>query len=254
MRGEQFATFAQIEDHHWWFLARKAIIQKLVFCLVPQGKQHTIVDLGCGTGGTIAALASAYTCVGIDPSLDAITLARNLHPDVQFLHGSAGQLQSIRTPISCCLLMDVLEHIEDDVGFLKDVVLSLPRGGRVLITVPAEMALWSRHDQEVGHFRRYDMKTLMHTWKGLPVQVRLLAPLNTHLYMPIKLLRALTRPFHRTWGGAGMDFFLPPKVVNAMLQRILASESRRLVAALKDSRTTPRAHGISMLAILERHS
>lgn len=254
MRGEQFATFAQIEDRHWWFLARKSIIQHLVFALIPRGRQQTIVDMGCGTGGTVAALASAYTCIGIDPSLDAITLAKSLHPNVQFLHGSSEQLQNVRTSISCCLLMDVLEHIEDDVGFLKSTVLSLPPGGYLLITVPAEMTLWSKHDEEVGHFRRYSAETLMHVWKGLPVKVKLLAPLNTHLYTPIKLLRALTRPFHRTWGGAGMDFFLPPKVVNTMLQRIFAAESRQLVAALQDPQRSPRAHGISLLAILQRHS
>lgn len=254
MRGEQFVTFAQIEDRHWWFLARKEIIQQLVFALVPRSRQQTIVDMGCGTGGTIAALASAYTCIGIDPSFDAIMLAKSLHPDVRFLHGSSEQLQNIRAPTSCCLLLDVLEHIEDDAGFLKRTVLSLPPGGYLLITVPAEMALWSKHDREVGHFRRYSAETLMQTWKDLPVQVKLLAPLNTHLYTPIKLLRALARPFQRTFGGAGMDFFLPPKVVNTVLQRIFAAESRPLVAALKDPRRSRRAHGISLLAILERHS
>ncbi|OGJ56903.1 hypothetical protein A3H22_02815 [Candidatus Peribacteria bacterium RIFCSPLOWO2_12_FULL_55_15] len=210
--------------------------------------------MGCGAGGTIAAFASDYTCVGIDPSLDAITFARGLHPNVQFLHGSSEQLQNIRTPVSCCLLLDVLEHIEDDVGFLQRIVLSLPPGGCLLITVPAEMALWSKHDQEVGHFRRYSAETLMQTWKDLPVQVKLLAPLNTRLYTLIRLLRALTRPLQRTWGGAGMDFFLPPKVVNTVLRRIFAAESRPLVAALSDPRRSPRAHGVSLLAILGRRS
>ncbi|MDE7312173.1 MAG: hypothetical protein K2N87_11245 [Eubacterium sp.] len=53
------------------------------------------------------------------------------------------------------LLLDVLEHIEDDVGFLKLMRQKLVPGGKILLTVPAFQVLWSSEDEAAGHYRRY---------------------------------------------------------------------------------------------------
>lgn len=55
-------------------------------------------------------------------------------------------------------LFDVLEHIEDDETFLKQIAEFLPKGGRIYITVPAMQCLWSAEDDYAGHFRRFNLK------------------------------------------------------------------------------------------------
>lgn len=57
--------------------------------------------------------------------------------------------------VDCAILMDVLEHVKDDVGLLRDVTRILTDAGELLITVPAHAFLWSEHDVFLGHFRRY---------------------------------------------------------------------------------------------------
>ncbi len=53
-------------------------------------------------------------------------------------------------------MLDVIEHVEDDVGFVRDVVDgSLAPGGWVLVSVPAYQSLFSSHDRALKHFRRY---------------------------------------------------------------------------------------------------
>ncbi|CAN2171204.1 hypothetical protein MCEMRE212_00059 [Candidatus Nanopelagicaceae bacterium] len=70
------------------------------------------------------------------------------------------------------LLTDVLEHIEDDAGFLRDIVLQADRNSTFIITVPAMMSLWSGHDVYLKHYRRYTKSNLkaLATGAGLMVQ------------------------------------------------------------------------------------
>lgn len=63
---------------------------------------------------------------------------------------------------TCILLMDVIEHIEDDATFMKDLVKATESKHNVsfLVTVPAFQALFSKHDVLLSHYRRYDIKRL----------------------------------------------------------------------------------------------
>lgn len=58
------------------------------------------------------------------------------------------------------LMMDVLEHIKDDGQYLTDIKRLLCDDGTIFITVPAFQKLYSAHDAEVHHYRRYNHKTL----------------------------------------------------------------------------------------------
>ncbi|GHU35131.1 hypothetical protein AGMMS50256_29810 [Betaproteobacteria bacterium] len=58
------------------------------------------------------------------------------------------------------LLMDVLEHVENDVSLLTDYTSKVPSGTQFLISVPAFQFLWSGHDVFLGHKRRYQLKEI----------------------------------------------------------------------------------------------
>jgi len=62
--------------------------------------------------------------------------------------------------VDCAVLMDVLEHVDDDVGLLHAVGRVLAPAGQLLITVPAHAFLWSDHDVFLGHRRRYNRQHL----------------------------------------------------------------------------------------------
>jgi SAM-dependent methyltransferase len=63
--------------------------------------------------------------------------------------------------LDCLIMMDVLEYIEDDKGFLNEAVGKLRENGVLLITVPAWQFLFSAHDIRSRHLRRYDKKRLL---------------------------------------------------------------------------------------------
>lgn len=253
MHREQFQVNFDTELSHWWFVARREILAKLIARLLPPDSNSTIVDVGCGTGGNIGALADHYRCVGIDPSAEAIGLACERFPQVQFLCGRApDDLGSLAAEARLFLLTDVLEHVPDDFDLLSRVLAAARPGCHVLVTVPADETLWSEHDESHGHYRRYDRARLARVWQGLPVSVLLESHFNSRLYPAIKLARLWNRWRGRTTGPAGTDVKLPTGLVNRALRGIFAGESRILSQLLSGDRRNGYGYGVSLVAILRK--
>ena len=228
-------------------------MERLIAQILPPGPDALIIDVGCGTGGNIADLADRYPCVGIDTSAEAIALARQRFPQVQFLCGWAPQdLGAKMRQAKLVLLMDVLEHVPDDFAVLSSLLAAAAPGTHFLLTVPADYALWSAHDKSFGHYRRYDQGRLELLWAGLPVTPRLVSYFNSRLYWPIRLIRARSQLYGGASGRVGTDFWMPRPSVNRMLETIFAGESRRLNGLLDTNRTRGYRRGASLVAVLRR--
>ncbi len=254
MQSDQFKLHADVEEIHWWFLARRRILRELAHSLVPPSRSTLAIDVGCGTGGNIAAFAGDYTCIGIDTSAEGIRFAKQRFPDVRFICGLApADLRDAAEQAGLFLLTDVLEHIEDDVGFLSELLMALRPGACLLLTVPADMSLWSEHDVAYGHYRRYDIQSLERVWSGLPVTVRLLSYFNARLYPMVRTVRALNRLRKRSFGDAGTDLKMPMGPVNRLLNAVFAGERRVLIDLLAQKRRRGYPFGVSLIAALCRN-
>jgi SAM-dependent methyltransferase len=130
-----------------------------------------VLDVGCGTGATSAALAEFGEVFAVDLSQEAVHFAhgRALQTAVMNAAGLAVQEQAFQLVVA----LDVIEHLEDDRGAMAELRRVLAPGGRILITVPAYKWLWSSHDVANGHWRRYrrmELKRLLET-SGFEVEV-----------------------------------------------------------------------------------
>jgi SAM-dependent methyltransferase len=120
-------------------------------------KIKRVLDFGAGIG-TITRLireldpSSDYFCVELDESLHSL-LPGWATVSTQLLDSWTGSMDLIVTS-------NVIEHIEDDAGILRQLYKTLTDNGMISIYVPACPALWTRMDDNVGHFRRYTMKSL----------------------------------------------------------------------------------------------
>jgi SAM-dependent methyltransferase len=253
MNAEQLQLNARVEDRHWWFVGRRQIMQAIVGRLVPPQGDALLIDIGCGTGGNIGALSERYQTVGIDTSPDAIELARERFPRCRFILGRAPKdLGASARQARCFLLMDVLEHVQDDVGLLTELIEAASPGAYFLLTVPANPALWSKHDESHLHYRRYDYERFCALWRHLPVQPLAVSYFNARLYFPVWAVRAFNRWRGGVSGQADTDLWLPTPLVNAALRRLYAGEARRLVALVEGRRGRGFARGVSLLAVLRR--
>jgi len=228
-------------------------MRRLANAVVPPSPQSLVIDVGCGTGANLAALAGQYNCLGIDTAAEAVAWARQRFPQVCFVEGLAPQdLGPSVGQARLIMMMDVLEHVPDDFAVFSAMLAAVAPGTQFLITVPADDALWSEHDVSFGHYRRYDRRRLQQVWEGLPVRVRLLSAFNARLYWLIRAIRARNRWRGQTGGAAGTDFQLLPRPLNRFFQRILAGESRRLLGLLNGKRRKAYRHGASLIALLQR--
>jgi SAM-dependent methyltransferase len=254
MQENLFEAHHALEERHWWFRARRHAIRELGTTLLPA--RGSVVDIGCGTGADLASFPASYRRHGIDQSATAIAFAKERHADVQFevatLPGTGAGVDALRAA-DVVLLCDVLEHVEDDVGFLGWLVSNMKGGAHLLMTVPADMRLWSPHDEVYGHYRRYTGRTLAGVWGGLPVHVKLLAPFNRILYPAARLARAVATRRGRSWGSERGDLALPWAPVNWLLERLFALEVPALRAALTEARTPARGNGVSLIAVLQKN-
>lgn len=252
MRPELYALHADIEERHWWFVGRRQIMRALVEQLLPPGRSKVVADVGCGTGSNIASLSDGYSCIGVDTADAAITLARRRFPSVDFRLGLAPAiLGDDARRADLFLMMDVLEHIEDDFLALSSLLAASRPGALFYLTVPANMALWTQHDVSFGHYRRYDPARLRRVWQGLPVSEMLVSHYSARLYPVIRAVRAVSRLRSKPFGDDDTDLALPAAPVNELLRALFAGEARRLARAL-EHRAEPYANGSSLLAIVRR--
>jgi SAM-dependent methyltransferase len=156
-------TLSRVQNHPWWHARASLAIALLKNCGVhpPAG----ILDVGCGWGVNLQALEKeGYHTTGLDISrriLDLIDL-----PERRLIEADLNQdLPDDFELYPGLLLLDVIEHLDDDKGIIKRLApLTLP-GGILIVSVPARPDLFSDFDGIQGHRRRYMPETLRSTFE-----------------------------------------------------------------------------------------
>lgn len=147
-----------LEDDSWWFQYRSSVI---VWTLKRFFQKDSLtLDIGGGNGYTTyqAKKAGFRVCL-IEPSAAACINALN-RGVADVYCGIVDEESIFDESIEQIMVLDVLEHIECDDDFIKCLEKKMVLGGKILITVPAFMCLWSSEDESSGHFRRYKMREL----------------------------------------------------------------------------------------------
>jgi SAM-dependent methyltransferase len=148
-----------VEDQHWWYRGRRRIVLDIVAGL-PLPSQPQILDAGCGSGRNLVELSRFGTAVGLEPSSRGAEVARERGVGKVVMAGIASMpFDASRFDLITCL--DVLEHIEDDRGALRELRRVARPEGVLLLTVPAYPRLWSSHDELNRHCRRYTRPELL---------------------------------------------------------------------------------------------
>lgn len=180
-------AFLAIEDTSFWFRHRLDCLTAVIERFPPNGDFY---DIGGGNGMIAAGLARrGWPTILVEPGHGALNarqrgvsrIVQATLADAAFRPGS----------MPAAGAFDVIEHIADDLGFLRSLRQSLQRDARFYCTVPAQPGLWSTEDVTAGHFRRYTEHSLARVVRAAGFELEFISPVFSWLVLPIFLLRAL---------------------------------------------------------------
>jgi len=124
-------------------------------------KGKKILDSGCGRGSFLHFLGDEFETCGLEPNQVLLQIAQESNPKSEIHPGFAEEVDKVFSrKFDTIVMLDVLEHVEDDIALLNLLRPSLSNGGRLVIVVPAYQYLFGIRDQEVGHYRRYGRKSI----------------------------------------------------------------------------------------------
>ena len=213
-------TAVHIEEdrRHWYFRGRLAVLVAALERALPPAPRR-LVELGCGTGNVLQALGRFGEAVGVemDPQLREVGVAAGLDIRAGALPDDLPVLEEWADAV---LLLDVIEHLDDDLGSVRAARRLARPGGLVVVTVPAYGWLWSAHDVALGHRRRYTARQLRSVLSAAGLRVERLGYFNTILFPAI----AGVRLAKRLAGGGGHDLQRPSAAINEALTRLFALE------------------------------
>ncbi len=182
------ALYREVEEDSFWFQHRNECLLAAFRRLPPEG---AIYDVGGGNGFVARALQDAgYDPVLVEPGPVGAENARRLGVK-RVIEGTLEGADLPDGSLPAAGIFDVLEHIEDERGFLAALHRHLRPGGRLYLTVPAYASLWSVEDEIAGHFRRYGRRSLASSLDAAGFEIEYLTHLFWLLPLPIALLRAL---------------------------------------------------------------
>ena len=236
MDAQAYLDMAEIEVNHWWFSARREILASVIkdLGLPPHAK---ILEAGAGTGGNLPMLSRFGQVDAMEMDVGASEYAEK----TTGFHVKVGSLPA-DVPFSgkydLICMFDVLEHVEDAAGALARLAGMLVPSGRIIISVPAYMWLWSDHDVVLHHFRRYSRPRLRSELAAAGFHIQKLSYFNAALFPAAAAARVIGKLMKRQ--PVGMR--LPPPPINAALKRVFKAEASIL-------RHANLPFGLSVLAV-----
>ena len=237
MRKEVYKRHIENFSQHWWFQARKQIIDGIIFKFIKK-KKLNILDFGSGSGVNLKML-SKYGKVNIyEPHRKTKNyLKKNYKNKKKFKvlnHINNNKFDLI-------ILADVLEHLKNDKKELLKLKKCLNKKGLILITVPAYKFLFSKKDEILGHYRRYNKEEIKKLFKNFnPIK---LTYFNFLLFIPISISIIILKILRINFIDEVEK--MPNRIINKLLFIIFILEKKII-------RNFNLPFGISLLGLFEK--
>ncbi|MEX4005360.1 class I SAM-dependent methyltransferase [Paraburkholderia sp. EG285A] len=201
---------------HWYYASKARAMRR--FLGTSSGTR--VLDVGAGSGffsKHLLAHAGAQEAWCVDISYEAESEAREAGKVIRYLRA----VEPVDADL--VLLMDVLEHVDDDAGLLREYAAKVPAGGRFLVTVPAFQCLWSAHDTFLGHKRRYTLAQLERTVRSAGLEIEHSA-YYFGLVLPIAAALRLAQRSHQQGQAPKSQMRAHHPLVNRILKSLCSME------------------------------
>lgn len=211
------------DSNHFWMIWRFKIIQKY-FVSKPNEKIR-FLEIGCGNGINMQMFQSqlGLKIDGCDLNEIALKKIENVQGN-RYLYNIFDQSQIINNKFTGILLLDVIEHIDNEKEFLETSLNCLKPGGIVMINVPALKVLYSAYDKNTGHVKRYNKKEFELLLTSVGLQIEYISYWGL-LLIPVVFLRKLVLIFFRK-NISKIGFQPPHPLINSAFKGLMKLETK----------------------------
>ncbi|MDX6769765.1 MAG: class I SAM-dependent methyltransferase [Elusimicrobiota bacterium] len=210
-------NYRRLWEEHWWWQARRRFVDGWLDSLSRRRPLKRILDVGCGDGLYFDRLSRYGEPWGVENDASLVDPDGKWASRIRVEAFDGGFRDERRYDL--VLMLDSLEHIEDDRSAAARAAALLEPGGFLFVTVPALPSLWSVHDEANRHFRRYTRETL-----GAALESAGLAVERMNYYFGWALLPLYARKLVGGSGAADYAVKPPPSPVNALLYAASVAE------------------------------
>ena len=222
-----YDEFADVGERHWWFVARRRVIRAVIGSEIGVASLdgRSVLDVGCGTGEMLEMLSEFGPVRGLDFSERAVDYCRErLGAGVDVSVGRIPEDIPTDGRLGLVTAFDVIEHLDDPVAALVTMRAALAPTGWLVVTVPAFQFLWSSHDDENHHKRRYTRRLLRRHLTEAGFRVERSSYFNTLLFPAVAAIR-LGRKVLPARKEQASDLRMPGERLNALLTRLFGAEA-----------------------------
>ena len=228
MDRSAYDRWFELEDRHFWRIAKRELILELVEKWKPEpapGQPLKLLDIGgaCTLLTRELGRFGDITLVEHDKKT-AEFAAETLGLDV--LHGSLPDRLPVSGPFDVVTLIDVLEHLDDDVAAARAVHDILRPGGLLVASVPAVPLLWGEHDISVHHKRRYMANTLRPVLDAAGFEIERMTYHTSLLFPAVFAQRMWSRLRKGIKEHAEYPVKVPPAIINKPFYSIMNLERK----------------------------
>ena len=242
MNVNMYRKFFEIQKQHWWFVTKKEIVLDMIERYLRRKGDIKVLDMGCGSGLMLSALENVGQTFGMDMSDEAISFSKEIFFGQVKKGVLPDQIPYPENFFNLITVLDVIEHVGQDIDALKALRACLIAGGKAVITVPAYMFLWSGFDEMNEHKRRYTLTELNAKLVQAGFTVERITYYNTLLFPVVLIVRMLNNILKRD-GASDVD--MPSRPLNFMLGKIFGIEKYLL-------RFMNLPFGVSILAVVSK--
>ena len=235
MEERIYGLVREVEESHWWFRGRRAVIEAMLSHAGALGPPR-ILDVGCGTGRNLELYGRLGAAEGVDPAPQAVDFCRARGLEGVRV-GDAQELPFEDGRFGLLAATDALEHVPDDSRALTEMHRVAAPGAALLITVPAYAWLWSAQDERLGHHRRYSLPDLIARTSAAGWTQVFGTYFNLILLPPIALARRIAPR------ATGSELERTPRILNQPLSWPMRGEAR----LIRSGRRLPAGVSIALL-------
>ncbi len=223
MNKEEYQVMFSTEETYWWFVARRKLVVSLLKSYLKQVPDNRLLDIGCGTGNNLIEFNKLGQAMGLDNSQEAIDFCKQ-RGLTNVVNQDAEKISLEKESFDAITMLDVMEHVQDDMALLKNCYELCAKDGFLLITVPAYGFLWSEHDEALHHKRRYTASELRNKLNVANFKIIKISYVITSLFFPIFFLRFWQNMFKKSVYPQ-TSIILLPKLINDLIIKILDIEN-----------------------------